>query len=109
MALGILVFFWKGIVSKRSPTLELVVVDVDARVDHVRERAFAGRFMIHVVRVVGSAVRDGAKTPRSSFLRDEIPINLEARGLNDHNRLNGKDLQCQTHSQGRGAVHTSSL
>jgi hypothetical protein len=42
--------------------------------------------------VVGSTMGDGAKTPRSSLLGDDISISLEARRLYHHDWLNREYL-----------------
>lgn len=77
----------KSVVSKVSPPLKLGMVAVDASIENVRPRAIPGRVVIAVLVPVGSAMRDGSKTPGRWALSDDLLVELKLADW-----LDGDDL-----------------
>lgn len=72
----------QGVVSKMSPPLKLGMVAVDASIENVCPRAIPGRVVVAILVPVGSAMRDGPKTPGRWTLSDDLLVELKlADGL----------------------------
>jgi hypothetical protein len=65
------------IVSKMSSPLKLGMVAVDSSIENIRPRAIPGRVVVAILVPVGSAMRDGSKTPGRRALSDDLLVELK--------------------------------